>query len=112
MFDAERGRVGGGGEGAMGNIGNTVDMPDYIAALERYISVFRRAESSVDGIRSELHLIRDDSMLPIYREAIDALALQLTVAELALEACGNQVTALWRVQLAKEQSAEGAGGEE
>lgn len=80
---------------------NDVDVDAYIEALERYIQMFRRGESSVDGIRAELHAIQDDSMLPIHREAIDAILMQLTVAELALEACGNQVTALWQVQKAK-----------
>ena len=82
---------------------NDVDVPEYIKALEWYVSLFRRAESSVDGIRAELHMIRNDSMLPIHREAIDAIALQLTVAELALEACGNQVNELWKVQAAKSK---------
>lgn len=77
---------------------NDIDVPVYVQALERYISLFRRAESSVDGIRAELNMIRDDSMLPIHRQAIEAITLQLTVAELALEACGNQVTALWTTQ--------------
>ena len=81
-----------------------MDIPTYTQALERYLSLFRRAESSIDGVRAELHMIRDDSMLPIYREAIDAITLQLTVAELALEACGNQAQALWQVQQAKATS--------
>lgn len=74
----------------------------YTAALERYVSLFRRGESSIDGIRSELHMIRNDSMLPIHREAIDSLLAHLTVAELALEALGNQANELWKVQKAKE----------
>ena len=82
---------------------NDVDVPAYTQALERYVSLFRRAESSVDGIRAELHMIRNDSMLPIYREAIDAIVAQLTVAELALEACGNQANELWKVQAAKSK---------
>ena len=82
---------------------NDVDVPAYTQALERYVSLFARAESAVDGIRAELHMIRDDSMLPIYREGIDAIVLQLTVAELALEACEQKVRALWQVQAAKSQ---------
>jgi hypothetical protein len=81
---------------------NKIDVPAFTAALERYLAIFRRGESAIDGIRSELHMIRDDSMLPIYREAIDAVTLQLTVAELALEAMGWSVEALWKVQKAKE----------
>ena len=82
-------------------------IPTYIEALERYVQLFRRGESNIDGIRAELHMIRDDTMLPIYREAIDAIVMQLTVAELALEACGNQVNELWKVQKAKESSDDG-----
>ena len=79
------------------------DIPTYIEALERYIQIFRRGESAVDGIRSELHMIRNDTVLPIHREAIDSLVAHLTVAELALEALGNQATALWQVQKAKAE---------
>ena len=74
----------------------------YTEALERYVSIFRRGKSSVDGIRAELQMIRGDYMLPVYREAIDALLAHLAVAEVALEALGNQANALWKVQKAKE----------
>jgi hypothetical protein len=82
---------------------NKIDVPAYVQALERYVSLFRRGESSIDGIRSELHGIRNDWFLSIHREAIDALLFHLTVVELALEACGNQVNELWKVQQAKRE---------
>lgn len=83
---------------------NNIDVSAYTEALERYIQIFRRGESNIGGIRAELHMIRNDSMLPIYREAIDSLVAHLTVAELALEALGHQATALWQVQKAKSEN--------
>lgn len=82
-----------------------IHIPTYIEALERYVSLFRRGESSIAGIRSELAMIRNDTMLPISRDAIDAIAAHLTVAELALEALGTQVNELWKAQQAKAQTA-------
>lgn len=78
-----------------------IDKSEYVKALERYISIFRNGESSIDGIRASLHSIRNDSMLPVYQEAIDSITAQLTVSELALEALGNQVNALWQRQQGK-----------
>lgn len=82
-----------------------IHVPTYIEALERYVSLFRRGESSIASIRSELAMVRNDSMLPINRDAIDAIAAHLTVAELALEALGTQANELWKVQQAKAQTA-------
>lgn len=81
----------------------SADIPTYTEALERYLAIFRRAESNVDGIRAELNMIRNDSMLPVHRQGIDSLVAHLTVAELALEALSMKCNALWTVQKAKEQ---------
>lgn len=75
----------------------------FAAALERYVSIFRRGESAIDGIRAELNHIRGDSMLPVHRQGIDSLIAHLTVAELAIETLGNQCNELWKMQKAKEQ---------
>ena len=80
----------------------TGDIPSFREAVERYASIFHRANSAVSGIRAELHMIHNDSMLPINRDQIDAIDAQLAVAELALDALAMQMDALWRRQKAKE----------